>query len=607
MFQHGYLLSELRRRWGRTVVTALGLAIGVALVIGIIGVSQGLTQAQNTVLSPLQAIGTDILVTRVAGATATASTSPSPSPTPSAAAGPFGGGGGFFRGGGPNSVLNSTAAQELTQENASVLTDLSRLGPPGTQFVHDFFLSSTLLGFPDAAVTETAALPGVAAVAPGLIQTVEHETGTVPNQVVTVTAQSQTVTQTVRPPPPTAAQLAQIESCLSAAGVSFAAPATGSSPGGPTTPGATNTASGGGGRPRGILGAAGVDRSAVESCYTKVTGQSFAVAFTTPTREIQQLVNPPSTNIQNYSYTAAGIDPADTTQGLVTKAQLVSGQWLPANAPDDILVNVSYANQKGYAAGSVLAINGTNFTVVGLVEPTLTGSIADIYFPLSTLQQLSSRTGEVTQILVKVKDASSVNTVAAEIQKAFPGATVVTTQSLANQVTGSLVDAKNLTTRIGGALAVIVLIAAFVIAMLLTVSSISKRVREIGTLRAIGWSRGRVVRQILAETVGIGVLGAAVGVGLGYVAAFAVKTFAPALTATAVGVAGFGGSSASSVFGQPASVATKSASIHLTAPLHPATLAIGVALAILGGLIAGGVGAMRASRLSPAEALRNIA
>src|SRR5579872_1684421 len=153
MFQKGYLLSELRRRWGRTLVTALGLAIGVALVIGIIGVSEGLTQAQNTVLSPLQAIGTDILVTRVAGSTSTASSSPSPSPSPSTAGGggPFGGGGGFFRTGGANSALNSTAAQELTQENQSVLTDLASLGPAGTQFTHDFFLSSTLLVFPDAA------------------------------------------------------------------------------------------------------------------------------------------------------------------------------------------------------------------------------------------------------------------------------------------------------------------------------------------------------------------------------------------------------------------------------------------------------------------------
>ncbi|MGH2718741.1 MAG: FtsX-like permease family protein [Actinomycetota bacterium] len=606
MFQKGYLLSELRRRWGRTLVTALGLAIGVALVIGIIGVSDGLTQAQNSVLSPLQAIGTDILVTRVAGSTSTASASPAPSASPTAAG--RGGGGGFFRAGGANNALNSTAAQELTQENESVLTDLSSLGPAGTQFTHDFFLSSTLLTFPDAAVTETAGLPGVASVAPGLIQNVEHETGTVPNQIVTTTVGSQTFQQRVTPPQLTPAQDSAVQSCLSAAGITFAAPGAGGAGGGGGSTGTATPGRGGLGSVGGGAGGGGggADRQKVEACIAQAD-PSFTATFTTPAQEIQQIVNPPKTNINNASYTAAGVDPADSAQGLVTKAQLVSGQWLPANAPDDILVNVSYANQKGYAAGNVIAINGTNYTIVGLVNPTLTGSIADMYFPLPTLQALSSKAGQVTQILVKVDNASSVNTVAAEIQKALPGATVVTTQSLANQVTGSLVDAKNLTTRIGGALAVIVLIAAFVIAMLLTVSSISKRVREIGTLRAVGWSRSRVVRQILSETVGIGILGAALGIGVGYLVALGVKAFAPALTATAPGVAGFGGSSASSVFGESTSVATKTATIHLTAPLHPATLAIGVGLAILGGLIAGGVGAIRASRLSPAEALRNIA
>ena len=47
MFQRGYLLQELRRRWGRTLVTALGLAVGVGLVLGIIGLSQGLSEAQT--------------------------------------------------------------------------------------------------------------------------------------------------------------------------------------------------------------------------------------------------------------------------------------------------------------------------------------------------------------------------------------------------------------------------------------------------------------------------------------------------------------------------------------------------------------------------------
>src|SRR3954466_3999538 len=93
MFQLRYAASELRRRAGRTILTALGLAAGVGLVIGIIGVSQGLDDAQANVLAPLKKVGTDVLVTRVAGATTAANGSDS---TTSTTAAGRGAGGGFF-------------------------------------------------------------------------------------------------------------------------------------------------------------------------------------------------------------------------------------------------------------------------------------------------------------------------------------------------------------------------------------------------------------------------------------------------------------------------------------------------------------------------------
>src|SRR5713226_6694248 len=129
MFQRGYLLQELRRRWGRTLVTALGLAVGVGLVLGIIVLSQGLSQAQDAVLQPLSSIGTDILVTRVATSTATTAGNGAPN---------NGGGGGFFGGpggggGGAVTTANASDANALLAENSNVTTDLSKLGAAGTK------------------------------------------------------------------------------------------------------------------------------------------------------------------------------------------------------------------------------------------------------------------------------------------------------------------------------------------------------------------------------------------------------------------------------------------------------------------------------------------
>ena len=63
MFFLGYLRSELVRRKSRTILTVLGLAVGVSLVIAVSSLSRGLDDAQAKALNPLSSIGTDLTVT----------------------------------------------------------------------------------------------------------------------------------------------------------------------------------------------------------------------------------------------------------------------------------------------------------------------------------------------------------------------------------------------------------------------------------------------------------------------------------------------------------------------------------------------------------------
>jgi putative ABC transport system permease protein len=167
-----------------------------------------------------------------------------------------------------------------------------------------------------------------------------------------------------------------------------------------------------------------------------------------------------------------------------------------------------------------------------------------------------------------------------------------------------LSDAHKLANDLGGALAIVVLLAAFLIAGLLTLSSVTKRTREIGTLRAIGWSRGAVVRQIMAETIGIGILGAAIGVGIGVLVCLVIGAVGPALTVQASGLS-VGASTLSHTIGE-STVSSISSTVHLTAPIHLSAVLLGVAGALLGGLLAGTAGGWRAARLSPSTALRDL-
>src|ERR671919_31901 len=64
MFYLHYLFSELRRRPGRTALTALGLGVGIGLVVIVGALSAGLDDAQDEVLEPLTGVGTDLSVSR---------------------------------------------------------------------------------------------------------------------------------------------------------------------------------------------------------------------------------------------------------------------------------------------------------------------------------------------------------------------------------------------------------------------------------------------------------------------------------------------------------------------------------------------------------------
>jgi FtsX-like permease family len=77
----------------------------------------------------------------------------------------------------------------------------------------------------------------------------------------------------------------------------------------------------------------------------------------------------------------------------------------------------------------------------------------------------------------------------------------------------------------------IVDIAAFAVASLLTMAAVAWRVREFGTLKALGWRSRRITAQVMAEPVALGVIGGAAGVGLGFAGAAIITAIAPKLSA----------------------------------------------------------------------------
>jgi len=278
---------------------------------------------------------------------------------------------------------------------------------------------------------------------------------------------------------------------------------------------------------------------------------------------------------------------------------VTKGRFLAPSGGKEALVSTTYAAKHSLKLGSSLDLNGTSFKLVGLVNPPLGGQSADVYLPLAQLQKLANEASLANVILVRASSSSKVGAVQAAIKRALPQAQVASSKQVADKISGSLVNASNLSHDLGLVLSIVAAAAAFLLAALLALSSVGKRVRELGTLKALGWTQRMVVRQVAGESVVTGAVGGVLGLVLGVVAALAISAFGPTLTASATTGGG------SSLLGT-GSLRTATSAVSLTAPVGVGILAIGFALALLGGLIAGSAAALRAARLRPADALRQM-
>ncbi|TFC48207.1 FtsX-like permease family protein [Cryobacterium sp. TMT1-21] len=320
------------------------------------------------------------------------------------------------------------------------------------------------------------------------------------------------------------------------------------------------------------------------------------------------------------SFSVLGLDPADEAVGPLSAVTLTDGRSLTSTdaGANVTVLDSSYATTASLATGDTVSIAGTDFTVVGLVTAATADAdtAANVYIPLDVAQTLSGLTGQISTVYVQAASSTDIAQVQADIEKALPAATVDTQADLASSVSGSLASASDLVKNLGLWLSLIVLAAAaFLIAILSTISGVTRRTREFGTLKAIGWSNGKIVRQVADESLVQGPLGGAAGIAIGLLGILVINLVAPTLTAGATSVAaagpgaGFGAGGpggAGPGFGGAAQAAATS-DIVLSAPVTASVILLAVGLAVLGGLLAGVIGGWRASRLRPAEALRSIA
>ncbi|MGE9692503.1 ABC transporter permease [Streptomyces sp. CH6] len=309
------------------------------------------------------------------------------------------------------------------------------------------------------------------------------------------------------------------------------------------------------------------------------------------------------------SYSVYGADVAHPALGPLTSSKITKGRTFTKSETDAKLavVDSAYAKEKKLSTGDKLTVHGTEFAIIGIATADSGDAAANVYVPLQRAQTLADAKNKVTTVYVRATDSQKIDSVKAAVLKQVPGTTVTTSADLADTVSGSLSTASSLATGVGRWLSVVVLAAAFLVAGLLTVSAVGRRVREFGTLKALGWSSARVNRQVVGEAVVNGLIGGVLGIAVGLLGAWLVGLVGPTLTAHTGSSAARGAGGPGGGFGGPArQAAQKALTVSLDAPVSATTVVLAVVLALGGGLVAGAFGGWRATRLRPADALRRV-
>lgn len=249
--------------------------------------------------------------------------------------------------------------------------------------------------------------------------------------------------------------------------------------------------------------------------------------------------------------------------------QISAGRAFAPTANDEIMVGSRLAQDLGVRLGERIHVAEGDRKVVGIFSTGNVFGDSSVMFPLVPFQAYERQPGGFSLFFVKMHPGADIAAVKNRVAALSP---VLVPISNLMEFGRADRDYQLITAADRGATIVAVIIGAIIV-MNTMLLSLVERYREFGILRAVGWSRRRIIVLVLGEALTIGVAGAAIGVALAYV-----------LTRILAGLPNLEG------ILHP----------HYSAGVFARALVTAAAVAFLGAVYP----AIRAGRLAPLEAIR---
>jgi putative ABC transport system permease protein len=204
-----------------------------------------------------------------------------------------------------------------------------------------------------------------------------------------------------------------------------------------------------------------------------------------------------------------GIEQSNTIGPAILRSAVAEGKFLE-EGKSEALLETAYARQFGIRVGDTVSVNGNRFPVVGLLDASRAAKIAvaNLYLSLADAESLAASSpnlqsvspfapGDVNLLFIKA-DQEKITDLAASLKGILGKKATVATPDSFLKLLGSLFALSDKFTLAASLIAVIV---AILIAFKTMAGNIAERAREIGVLKAVGWTNRNVVVQLLSEAV----------------------------------------------------------------------------------------------------------
>jgi putative ABC transport system permease protein len=311
--------------------------------------------------------------------------------------------------------------------------------------------------------------------------------------------------------------------------------------------------------------------------------------------------------------------PLYTITGVPLNASLIENySILPANVTDGrnlreedsgvLIMSSNLTDYFGAGVGGTVNVYGDSFTVVGIYEQATQGfgGTQTVYMSIDDAQRATGNVGNVSRIDVYADSTSDVDGIAQVIQAAYPELSVTTyedrlgqlqnMQTMYNETLTNAQSTLDQTQTVATQEIIVTVAATSLIILFVMLYTVRERTKEIGTLKAIGFSNWSVMSQFVLEGVFMSAAAAAVGIAIATVGAPVFLSFLlPRISQS--GVLGAQGRQA---FGPGSYVQST-----FTATPDPQLMLLMFGAALLLGAVGSLYPAWRASRTSPMEALRH--